>query len=171
MPRPENANELLRHDSRSQRDWQRANRLEGIVEIFVRCVHAAAAPWDGSSALRAVIHTFNLIDSARVHLRDGARIHGIITDGGQAVNIIPERAAAAFSVRAPTAAYLQTVMAEVRRAAEAAALGTGTTVEIIEGQGYRDMRNNMAMARRFGVDESVPQEAHAATAMIRCGNG
>jgi metal-dependent amidase/aminoacylase/carboxypeptidase family protein len=112
--------------------------------------HAAAAPWDGSSALRAVIHTFNLIDSARVHLRDGARVHGIITDGGQAVNIIPERAAAAFSVRAPTAAYLQTVMAEVRRAAEAAALGTGTTVEIVEGQGYRDMRNNQPLARRFG---------------------
>ena len=131
--------------------WQGALAMTRMDMTFRgKPAHAAAAPWDGSSALRAVIHTFNLIDSARVHLRDGARVHGIITDGGQAVNIIPERAAAAFSVRAPTAAYLQTVMAEVRRAAEAAALGTGTTVEIIEGQGYRDMRNNQPLARRFG---------------------
>ena len=112
--------------------------------------HAAAAPWDGSSALRAVIQTFNLIDSGRVHLRDGARVHGIITDGGQAVNIIPERASCAFSVRAPTAKYLETVEAMVRRAAEAAALATGTKVEIATVGGYRDMRNNMPLARRFG---------------------
>jgi amidohydrolase len=131
--------------------WQGALAMTRVDMTFRgKPSHAAAAPWDGSSALRAVIHTFNLIDSARVHLRDGARIHGIITDGGQAVNIIPERAAAAFSVRAPTAAYLQTVIAEVRRAAEAAALGTGTTVEIVEKQGYRDMRNNEPLARRFG---------------------
>jgi amidohydrolase len=113
--------------------------------------HAAAAPWDGSSALRAVIHTFNLLDSARVHLRDGARLHGIITDGGQAVNIIPERAAAAFSVRAPTAAYLDEVLAMLRRTAEAAALATGTRVEVELGQGYKDMRNNLPLARRFGA--------------------
>jgi len=131
--------------------WQGALAMTRVDMTFRgKPAHAAAAPWDGSSALRAVIQTFNLIDSARVHLRDGARIHGIITDGGQAVNIIPERAAAAFSVRAPTAAYLQRVMAEVRRAAEAAALATGTTVDIVDKQGYRDMRNNEPLARRFG---------------------
>ena len=62
--------------------------------------HAAAAPWDGYSALSGVIQTFNLIDNARLHFRDGTRIHGIITDGGQAVNIIPQTAQAMFSVRA-----------------------------------------------------------------------
>jgi metal-dependent amidase/aminoacylase/carboxypeptidase family protein len=62
--------------------------------------HAAAAPWDGNSALTACLQTFNLIDSQRVHFRDGVRVHGYITDGGQAVNIIPERAACEFSVRA-----------------------------------------------------------------------
>src|SRR5207244_3314412 len=66
--------------------------------------HAAAAPWDGRSALSAVIQTFNLIDSLRVHFKDGSRVHGFITDGGKAVNIIPDKAACQFSVRATTAA-------------------------------------------------------------------
>lgn len=131
--------------------WQGALAMTRLEMTFRgRPAHAAAAPWDGSSALSAVIHTFNLVDAARVHLRDGARVHGIITDGGQAVNIIPERAACAFSVRAPTAAYLETVKDHVRRAAEAAALATATTLELTEKQGYRDMRNNEPLARRFG---------------------
>jgi metal-dependent amidase/aminoacylase/carboxypeptidase family protein len=113
--------------------------------------HAAGAPWDGSSALRAVIQTFNLVDSARVHLRDGARVHGIITDGGQAVNIIPERAAAECSLRAPTAAYLETVIAMFSRCAEAAAAATGTRLELTRLQGYKDLRNNQPLARRFGT--------------------
>lgn len=75
---------------------------EWILFSFTgRPAHAAAAPWEGSSALSAVIQTFNLIDSQRVHFRDGARVHGFITNGGQAVNIIPERATCQFSVRAP----------------------------------------------------------------------
>jgi amidohydrolase len=133
---------LLRHPSLAM------CRVE--IVFHGRPSHAAGAPWDGASALRGVIQTFNLIDSARVHLRDGARIHGIITDGGKAVNIIPERAACAFSVRAPTAAYLGTVLATVTRCAEAAAAATDTRVEIIPGMGYKDMRNNEPLYRRFG---------------------
>ncbi len=112
--------------------------------------HAAAAPWDGASALRGVIQLFNLVDSARVHLHDGARVHGIVTDGGQAVNIIPERAACEFSVRATTAAYLETIIATMRRCADAAAAATATTVEIVLPSRYKDMRDNRALARRFG---------------------
>src|SRR5689334_2894082 len=62
--------------------------------------HAALAPWDGKSALTACIQTFQLIDAQRVHFRDGVRVHGMIRNGGQAVNIIPEDAAAEFAVRA-----------------------------------------------------------------------
>jgi amidohydrolase len=131
--------------------WQGALAMTRMELVYKgRPSHAAVAPWDGSSALRGIIQLFNLIDSARVHLRDGARVHGIITDGGQAVNIIPERAAAAFSLRAPQADYLETVIATVRRCAEAAAAATDTTVEIRLTEGYRDMRNNLPLARRFG---------------------
>lgn len=114
--------------------------------------HAAAAPWDGHSALNGVIQTFNLIDSLRLTLRDGTRIHGIITDGGQADNIIVERAAAQFSVRAPEAQYLdEEVIPRVKACAEAAALATGTQVKIELERGYKNMVNNMTLAQRFGA--------------------
>jgi amidohydrolase len=112
--------------------------------------HAAAAPWDGYSALSGVIQTFNLIDNTRLHFRDGTRIHGIITDGGKAVNIIPQTAQAMFSVRALRADYLPLVSDRVVKCAEAAALATGTRVETKVQRGYKDMRDNMTMARRFG---------------------
>jgi amidohydrolase len=112
--------------------------------------HAAAAPWDGYSALSGVIQTFNLIDNARLHFRDGTRIHGIITDGGKAVNIIPQTAQAMFSVRALKADYLPLVAERVITCAEAAALATGTQVETSVQRGYKDMRDNLTMARRFG---------------------
>ena len=112
--------------------------------------HAAAAPWDGYSALSGVIQTFNLIDNARIHFRDGTRIHGIITDGGQAVNIIPQTAQAMFSVRAFNTEYLTQVSERVIKCAEAAALATGTRIETEVRRGYKDMRDNMTMARRFG---------------------
>lgn len=136
--------------------WQGALAMTRLELVFHGApAHAAAAPWDGASALRGVIQTFNLIDSARVHLRDGTRIHGIITDGGTAVNIIPERAACVFSVRAPTATELERVLAIFTRCAEAAAAATGTRVEIQRKASYKDMRNNLPLARRFGVHLSA----------------
>jgi amidohydrolase len=104
--------------------------------------HAAAAPWDGYSALSEVIQTFNLIDNTRLHFRDGTRIHGIITDGGKAVNIIPQTAQAMFSVRALKADYLPVVSERVVKCAEAAALATGTRVEIEVRRGYKDMQGH-----------------------------
>jgi metal-dependent amidase/aminoacylase/carboxypeptidase family protein len=72
--------------------------LTSAVTFHGKNSHAIAAPWDGYSALSRVIQTFNLIDTTRIHFRDGTRIHGIITEGGKAVNIIPQTAQAMFSV-------------------------------------------------------------------------
>src|SRR5262249_14594458 len=69
--------------------------------------HSEAAPFAGKSALTACMETFRLIDSQRVHFRDGVRVHGIITNGGQAVNVIVEHAASEFTLRAATAAELE----------------------------------------------------------------
>lgn len=112
--------------------------------------HAALAPWDGTSALTACLETFRLIDSQRVHFRDGVRVHGYVTNGGQAVNIIPERATCEFSVRAQELDELERVRAIVERCARGAALACGVEVHIDVRPGYRDMRNNMMLARRFG---------------------
>ena len=111
--------------------------------------HAAAAPWDGSSALTACIQTFNLVDSQRVHFRDGVRVHGFITDGGQAVNIIPERASCEFSVRAKTLDELARVRAIVERCALGAAMAAGVEVTIAPRKGYRDLVTNLPLARAF----------------------
>ena len=113
--------------------------------------HGAAAPHDGKSALTACMDTFRLIDGQRVHFRDGVRVHGYITNGGQAVNIIPELAQCEFSVRARTVEEMERVRKIVERCAAGAALASDVKVEIVARQGYRDMRNNMAMARRFGA--------------------
>lgn len=112
--------------------------------------HAAIAPWDGTSALTACLETFRLIDAQRVHFRDGVRVHGFVTDGGQAVNIIPERAACEWSVRATELSELARVQAIVERCARGAALACGVELEVDARPGYRDMVNNLALARRFG---------------------
>ena len=113
--------------------------------------HAAAAPHDGASALTACLDTFRLVDGQRVHFRDGVRVHGFVTNGGQAVNIIPELASCEFAVRARDGKELARVQAIVERCARGAAMASGVTVEIVPRQGYRDMRNNLTLARAFGV--------------------
>ena len=113
--------------------------------------HAALAPWDGSSALAAVIQTFQSVDAMRLHLRDGSRIHGIITDGGQAVNIIPERAECLFLARGKTSKYAKEMGARVIRCAEGAAMATGTRVEHVVEGGYKNLINNLSMAHRYAA--------------------
>jgi metal-dependent amidase/aminoacylase/carboxypeptidase family protein len=96
------------------------------------------------------METFRLIDSQRVCFRDGVRVHGIITDGGQAVNVIPERAACLFLVRSLEADELARVAGIVERSARGAALALGVEVDIEVRTGYKSMRNNLTLARRFG---------------------
>ena len=113
--------------------------------------HAAIAPFEGKSALTACLDTFRLIDGQRVHFRDGVRVHGFVMDGGQAVNIVPERASCEFSVRARDVAELARVKAIALRCARAAAMASDVAIEVEERRGYADLRNNMALARAFGA--------------------
>lgn len=117
--------------------------------------HAALAPHAGRSALTACLDTFRLIDGQRVHFRDGVRVHGFVTDGGQAVNIVPERAACEFSVRALDGTELERVRLIVERCARAAAMASDVEVEMRTRRGYRDLVNNMTLARRFGAHLSA----------------
>jgi amidohydrolase len=117
--------------------------------------HAALAPWAGASALAAVIQTFQSVDAARLHFRDGSRLHGIITNGGQAVNIVPEKTECEFLARAYTTRYAHEIADRVMRCADAAALATGTnaTHEVIGG--YQNMINNLAVAHRYAQHSSA----------------
>lgn len=95
------------------------------LEFRGKAAHAAAAPQDGINALEAVIQTFVGVNSLRLHLRSDARVHGIITHGGTAPNIIPEYAAAAFSIRAATLDYANEVATRVVECARGGATATG----------------------------------------------
>src|SRR6267142_3715607 len=73
----------------------------GTFEFAGKASHASADPWEGVNALDAVIQMYNAVSMLRQQVRPDCRIHGIITSGGAAANIIPEYAAAVFYVRAP----------------------------------------------------------------------
>ena len=94
--------------------------------------HAAAYPEDGINSLDAVIQTFNSVNALRQQTRQDVRIHGIITDGGVAPNIIPARAACYFYVRADDLSELQSISRKVIACAEGAALAAGCQLETAE---------------------------------------
>ncbi len=113
-----------------------------------KAAHAAAAPHEGINALNGVIHLFTGIDALRQHLRDDVRIHGIITDGGKAPNVVPEFAAANFMLRCRDRDYLSdVVVGKVRQAAEGAAAMTGSRLEVEEYYPfYENVRPNAVIA-------------------------
>jgi len=119
------------------------------VEIAFRGVaaHASSQPDRGVNALDAVIQTFVALNALRQHMRDGARVHGIITDGGQKPNIVPEHAAARFYVRAADNGYRDQLLAALERCAQGAALATGAELDFhTVGHAYKAMRSSHALA-------------------------
>ena len=93
-----------------------------------KSAHAASAPWKGVNALNAVLILFNSLDMWRQHLRPEVRIMGIVTEGGDAPNIVPERATARFHLRAPEQDMEEDLSAKALDCARGAALCTGTKV-------------------------------------------
>jgi amidohydrolase len=100
------------------------------VEYFGKASHAAAAPDQGVNALDAAVLAYTAIGVLRQQVRSDARVHGIITHGGQAPNIIPEYAAARFYVRALDLAYMDELFGRVVQCCEAAAQATGCQVKL-----------------------------------------
>lgn len=112
--------------------------------------HAAGAPHLGVNALNGVRLTFAGIDALRQHVRDDVRIHGVITEGGDAPNVVPERASANIFVRALDRAYLDRVAESVENCARGAALATGATLEISSfEQSTDDLRTHDALIEVF----------------------
>lgn len=125
-------------------------------EFIGKPAHAAASPHEGINALDAVIQLFNGINALRQQLTDNVRIHGIITHGGDAPNIIPEYAKARFFIRAATRAGLNEVTRRVKAIAEGAALATGAKLNIIAFQNEVD---NLLLNRNYdAVFKDVVEE-------------
>ncbi len=141
------------------------------IEFTGKASHAAAAPEDGINALEAVILTFNNVNAMRLHLKADARVHGIITDGGSAANIIPEYAAATFSVRAATQKYAEEVLQRVIQCAQAAGIATGAALKYSAKPGYAEMNPNKTMARLFAENwRALGVEVHEARPNERMGS-
>jgi amidohydrolase len=104
--------------------------IDGVKYTFTGAPAHQMTPWAGRNALEAVIHLFNNIDAVRASIRPEARIQGVITEGGAAPNVVPDRAVADFYIRYPDEVYLEQVREFVDNAAKAAALATGTKVKI-----------------------------------------
>lgn len=120
------------------------------VAFHGQTAHAAADPYNGVNALNGVIEVFNGINALRQHIKSDARIHGIITHGGDIPNVIPHFAQAEFFVRAATLASMNELVEKVRRIAEGAALITGASVVIeMPEEANSDMITNYTLANRL----------------------
>lgn len=120
-----------------------------MFEYFGKPAHAAGDPYNGANALNGVIKLFTGIDAIRQHIHMESRIHGIITHGGDAPNVVPKYAAAKFYVRAASRAYLEELLGKVKKIAEAAALMTETEVKITEYETCYDMRPSYVTGTRY----------------------
>jgi amidohydrolase len=126
--------------------------------------HAAKNPQDGRSAAAAVQLFFVALDMLRQFIPTTARVHGIITNGGDAPNVVPALTEATFLVRDTTAEAVADLVARVMDAAEGAALATGCTAKVYEtGPAYHERNNNLTLARRcaehlaeLGIDLEPP---------------
>jgi len=140
-----------------------------------RAAHASGDPEKGINALDAFVLAYNGISLLRQQVKEGARLHGFLKEGGTAPNIIPERTSGEFLVRARDDAYMQELLQKVKNIFQAAALATGCEVRLtFDEEPYVDLRNNAVLARLFeenlrhvGVDpvEGVPWAGAGSTDM------
>lgn len=119
------------------------------IEFFGRAAHAAAQPERGINALDAMLQSYNAINALRQHIRGTARVHGIITHGGDAANVVPAYSAGNFIVRAVEDDYLDELKEKILNCFIGAATATGARLEYKWGERYAPLLNNLTLARLF----------------------
>lgn len=140
---------------------------EYFYEFHGKSAHASAAPWEGKNALNAAQLMFHAVDMLRQHTKADAQFHGIITDGGAAPNIVPEKALVQMFVRAMDKKYLEELISLVDDCAEGAAIATQTTWEKSPPSQlyYVDLRENRTgeesikeIFAELGILENGPED-------------
>ena len=121
-------------------------RIKFNIEFFGRSAHASGTPDKGINALDALILAYSSINAYRQHLRPDGRIHGIITHGGDAPNVIPDYAAGLFYVRAGSRTYRDELFERVKKCCKGAALATGAEFKIeVHRPALDSMKRNPAL--------------------------
>ncbi|MBI4562062.1 MAG: M20 family metallopeptidase [Candidatus Rokubacteria bacterium] len=147
------------------------------AEFFGKASHASSWPWRGINALNAVIQLFVGLDAMRQQLRPEARVHGVITHGGDQPNIIPEYTAAEFYLRSASKEYLPELRHRFEACAQAAATATGASVKVTPDPIIHEpLKPNLTMAGLFrknleqvGFHED-PEDPEAGYGSTDCGN-
>jgi amidohydrolase len=116
-----------------------------------KAAHAAGNPDHGINALDAFVHAYTGISLWRQQLRDDARVHGFIIEGGTAPNIIPELTRGEYLTRARDGEYLHEMNVRFRAIFEAAAAATGCVLQLDEMETYLDLRSNPVLAELTSV--------------------
>ena len=136
-----------------------------------RAAHAASAPDRGRSALDGVEAMNYMVNLMREHVPQTARLHYVITDGGDAPNIVPETAQVYYYVRHPDRDQVVELFERVVRAAEAAAMGTDTQVDVEVMHGNYPVLPNHTLAQLVndnvvamgGIEYNAEEQAFAET--------
>jgi len=144
------------------------------VEFLGKAAHAAAEPEEGINALDALMLAWTALSALRLTVRSDSRFHGIITDGGKAANIIPDRAAARFMVRSPDNAYLRELQRRVIACFEGAAKQTGCELRYQWSDTCDLVSTNRPLAQAFSANAKAlgremklrrPGDTHGSTDM------
>ncbi len=116
-------------------------------EFHGKSAHAAASPWEGVSALDSAVMSYMQINLLRQMVKPYTTIHGVIKDGGQAANVIPDYASLEYYFRAPTMAYAREISEKAIDMVKNISQANGTTVEISEYEcAYEDTVINYKLA-------------------------
>jgi len=167
---------MMVHPGQENRAIDYSLAAQGLeIEFFGKAAHAAARPEVGINALEAMLQSFTAINSLRQHIKGGARIHGIITAGGEAPNVVPAHSAGTFLVRAKDDAYLDELKQKAINCFIGAATASGARLEYKWGDTrYSPMRNNLILAQLFSQNMQLlgrkvrtpdPGEIHGSTDM------
>jgi amidohydrolase len=126
------------------------------VEFFGKETHASFAPHLGVNALDAAVQAYVNVSTLRQHFLDTDRVHGVITHGGSAPNVIPAHTSMSWYVRAATDERLDDLYPKIVRCFEAAALATGCTFGVTAtGHRYKDMRNDKLLVELYGANSAA----------------
>ncbi|KAJ2020079.1 hypothetical protein GGI06_002421 [Coemansia sp. S85] len=139
--------------------WHSQCCLSMRIEYFGKASHAAMAPWDGISAGTAANIAMLSMGALREQLKPDWRTHGIITNGGEAANVIPEYSSIEYTIRTAWASELQVLRERTLRVFEAAALATGCTHKVTEEFAYLDNQDNPVLGRLY--EEIMESEYHS----------
>lgn len=118
-------------------------------DYYGKPAHAAGSPTEGINALDAVNIFFHAVACLRQHVPEDVRMHGMITKGGDAVNIIPEHTQVRYLLRSYSMKTLAKVGPKVKACAEAGAIATGCKLEVQESDGYKARIPNKVISKYF----------------------